>query len=60
MDKLPVVIVRPSIGESPFCTCLKLKNGVSYHVFFASSHEKNARWGSHICFLGLDVSNEKQ
>jgi hypothetical protein len=40
MDKLPVVILRPSIGESPFCD-------LNYHIFFAGSHKKNASWESH-------------
>jgi hypothetical protein len=60
MDKLPVVILRPSIGESPFCPPVKLKHELIYHVSFAGSHKKSAYCESHICFLHLDVSIEKQ
>jgi hypothetical protein len=48
MDKLPVVILRPSIGESPFCVSVKLKHELIYHVFFVGSHKKNAYWESGI------------
>jgi hypothetical protein len=43
MDKLPVVILRPSIGKSSFCACVKLKHGWSYHTFVAGWHKRTLK-----------------